>query len=396
MRPMEGVVKDYAWGSPTAIPQILGTEATGAPVAEYWLGAHPSGPARIDHETLDALIAESPELLGEPTRERFGGKFPYLLKILAANAPLSLQAHPSPEQAAKGFADEEAKHIPIDDPSRTFKDTWPKPELLAALGPFEALGGFRDPHETAELFDALEPAQSIEKLVAPLRHRSAELALAEVFLDCLCPDESHTAMLEGVLAAAVNHAEDQGALGDFARLAIQLDEARPGDPSILAALLLNHFWLEPGQALHIPAGVLHAYVKGTGVEIMANSDNVVRGGLTPKHIDVKVLVDMLSFTPSKPDILVAEPIGPGLSRYPNQDDQFSLWRITPQTGVAVELPAQDAPRILLVIEGGAELSDAAGAAGQLRKGRAGFIEAGEQLSLRGDCLAFLAGPGISR
>lgn len=396
MRPMEGVVKDYAWGSPTAIPKILGTDATGRPVAEYWLGAHPGGPARINGSTLDQLITQSPSLLGESTQAHFGGKFPYLLKILAADTPLSLQAHPSPEQARRGFADEQARGIALDDPARTFKDSWPKPELLAALGPFEALAGFRDPHETAQLFDALGSREPIERLVGPLRHRSAEPALAEVFLDCLCPDESHTAMLEGVLAAAVDHAAERTALGDFARLAVRLDEAHPGDPSILAALLLNHFRLEAGQALHIPAGVLHAYLRGTGVEIMASSDNVVRGGLTPKHIDVKALVDMLDFSPSRPEILTPVTIRPGLTRYPNHDEQFALWRVEPRSGEQVELPAHDAARILLLVDGAAELSRPDGRLdGRLRKGQAGFIAADEQLTLRGDCLAFLAGPGIS-
>lgn len=395
MRPMEGVVKDYAWGSPTAIPKILGTEPDGRPVAEYWLGAHPRGPARIDGNTLDQLVAQSPDLLGESTRARFGGKFPYLLKILAADAPLSLQAHPSPEQARQGFADEESKGIALDDPDRTFKDSWPKPELLAALGPFEALAGFRDPHLTAHLFDALGAREPIERLVGPLRHRAAEPALAEVFLDCLCPEESHTAMLDGVLAAAVDHAQQQDALGDFARLAIRLDEYRPGDPSILAALLLNHFCLDAGQALHIPAGVLHAYVRGTGIEIMASSDNVVRGGLTPKHIDVEVLVEMLDFSPCRPEILTPSPVRPGLGRYPNADEQFALWRIDPNAGDTMELPADDAARILLLIEGSAHLWRADGTLdGELRKGQAGFIAAGERLSLDGHCLAFMASPGI--
>ncbi|WP_316671163.1 mannose-6-phosphate isomerase, class I [uncultured Propionibacterium sp.] len=393
MRPLTGIVKNYAWGSPDAIPAILGVEADGNPQAEYWLGAHPSSPAVIGDTTLDRLVASRPEILGKAGR-RFDGQFPYLMKILAAAQPLSLQAHPSCDQARAGFQAEEARGVPLDDPTRTYKDTWPKPELLVALGPFEALWGFRDPLETAELFDALEPRESLEPLIGPLRHRGAEAGLAEVFLECLCPDETHRAMTNGVLSAALDHADDRGRVGRFARLAIGLDEFHPSDPTILAALMLNHVHLNKGQGLHVPAGVLHAYLSGTGIEIMASSDNVVRGGLTPKHIDVDALVSLLHFTPDEPDIITPSPVGAGVSYYPTDEPEFSLWRADLAPDRPTDLPGAGRARILLVVEGHVSIQDERGGElGEIHQGESVFFEAPERVRLRGNCLAFVAASG---
>lgn len=393
MQPLTGTVKNYAWGSPDAIPAILGTEADGTPQAEYWLGAHRGGPAAIGGTTLDRLVISRPGILGE-AEQRFDGQFPYLLKILAAAQPLSLQAHPSGDQARTGFESEQARGVPLDDPTRTYKDTWPKPEMLVALGPFEALWGFRDPLRTAELFDALEPRESLEPLIGPLRHRGAEAGLAEVFLECLCPDEVHRAMINGVLSAALDHAEDRDEVGGFARLALTLDEFYPSDPTILAALLLNHVHLSKGQGLHVPAGVLHAYLSGTGIEIMASSDNVVRGGLTPKHIDVDALVSLLHFAPSEPDIITPSPVGAGVCHYPTAEPEFSLWRVELVPDRPAVLPGDERARILLVIEGHVTILDEQGAElGGIRQGESVFFEASERAVLRGNCLAFLAASG---
>ncbi len=395
MRSLTGIVKNYAWGSPTAIPAILGTQPDEEPQAEYWLGAHQSAPARIDDTTLDILLEHSPQLLGEQVAARFDGKLPFLLKILAATQPLSLQAHPSAEQAAKGFAAEQAKGVPIDDPTRTFKDTWPKPEVLVALNSFEVLAGFRDPSVTVALFDELEPREPLESLIGPLRHRGAEAGLAEVFLECLCPDDAHKAMVNGVLAAALDHADNKSELGDFARLALHLDEFYPSDPGILAALLLNHFTLQAGQGLRIPADELHAYVHGTGIEIMANSDNVVRGGLTPKHIDVQALVDLLNFSPSTPQLLTPTPVGGGLARYVTPDEQFALWRAELAPDRTVALPAAHMARIVLVIEGHVDVLNKQGdMKAELVQGQSAFFDAGEDVTLKGSCLAFIAAPGL--
>lgn len=396
MRALTGIVKNYAWGSPDAIPTILGTPADGTPQAEYWLGAHPSSPALIEDTTLDELVARRPEVLGE-AGERFAGQFPYLLKILAAAQPLSLQAHPSAEQARAGFQAEQEKGLPLDDPTRTYKDTWPKPELLVALGPFEALWGFREPHATAELFDALEPRESLEPLIGPLRHRDAEAGLAEVFLECLCPDEVHRATVDGVLSAALRHVDDDGAVGEFARLAVSLDEFYPSDPTILAALMLNHVHLDKGQGLHVPAGVLHAYLRGTGIEIMASSDNVVRGGLTPKHIDVDALVQLLHFAPGDPEIITPSPVGAGISCYRTGEREFSLWRAELTPDRPAWLPGDGRARILLVVEGHVSVQDEQGTElDELHQGQSVFLEATERIRLRGNCLAFVAASGEPR
>lgn len=351
----------------------------------------------MGNSTLDRWLTANPDLLGESIATRYRGKLPYLLKILAADSPLSLQAHPSAEQARKGFAAEQSRGIALDDPKRVFKDDWPKPELLVALKPFKVLAGFRNPQQTVRLFDSLGSEVPLERLLGPLRHRQPMPALAEVFLDCLRPDDDNVSMLNGVLAAAVRRSGDGGEVGAFARLIVQLDEAIQGNPSILAALLLNPVTLDPGQALHVPAGVLHAYLNGAGIEIMASSDNVVRGGLTPKHIDIQALLEIVDFAPRPPEIMAPHPVGTRLARYDTNDDQFALWRIEPGQQATNLLPGSGTGRILLVINGTAELIRTDGTVeGQLAHGQAAFIAAEEQLSLRGDCLAFLAGPGTVR
>lgn len=395
MKPLTGVIKNYAWGSTAGIPKILGTAGDGSPQAEYWLGAHPGGPASVDGTTLDKLIEADPSVVGEASVAAYGPQLPFLLKILSASEPLSLQAHPNQEQAAAGFAAEEARGLPIDDPTRTFKDTWHKPELMVALTPFEALAGFRDPAETIDLFGDLGlSSETINSLLGPLLHRSGEPALAQVFLDTLCLDDARRYVVDEVVSSAVRHAQDDGELGVFARTAVLLDNYHPGDPGIIAALLMNRLQLQVGEGLLIGPGVLHAYLEGTGVEVMASSDNVLRGGLTSKHIDVNALVDVVDFTPSAPRVIPAPHANDaGVARYQEDVDEFSLWRLDLKPGVPAELPAADFGRILLVVDGYVVCEDVDGAQVELVQGQAAFVAAGEQITASGDCRAFLASAG---
>lgn len=393
MEPLLGEIKQYEWGSTQAIPELLGMAPPGGPVAEYWLGAHPTGSARLGQLRLDEAIAAHPELVGESARLEFEGRLPYMLKVLSAAKPLSLQAHPNRDEARAGFEREQAADLPVDAPDRSFKDPWDKPELLVALTEFDALTGFREPLESAALFDALGAGGQIAEIIGPLRHRQGAAALAEVFLDCLVLDEQRRGAVTEVVAAAVRHVDDPGPLGDFARTAVQLDEYFPGDPSVLAALLMNRRTLQPGEALHIRPGTMHAHLKGTGIEVMGASDNVLRGGLTRKHIDPSALVQVVDFTPRPMPLITPEQEAPGLWHYNAGERAFALWRLELQPYRLIHAPADASGRILLVTKGEVGLSTGSDAL-VLNQGEATFIKAGLEVGVSGDGEAYLAATGI--
>ena len=392
MQSLHGTVQHYAWGTTDAIPNLLGVPADGRPFAEYWLGAHHVAPSRLDGTTLDALLRERPTLIGDRSRTSFGDQLPYLLKVLSARHALSLQVHPSREQAQEGYARENEAGIAPDAPERTYKDDWPKPEILIALEEFHTRSGFRDPRRTASLFAGLGVAGELASVIGPLTERKGPAALAEVFLDVLSLDGERAQLSELVCAAAMAHKDDEGELGEFARTVLELDEVFPTDPGIPAALLMNRVTLQPGEALFVPAGHMHAHLRGTGIEVMANSDNVVRGGLTTKHVDVTELVKVVEFSPSDPVVTRPEPVAPGVDRYPAPCPEFDVWRIAPGTAT-VTVPGVGSARILLVVSGTAEL---AGRDGTLHLGRGGscFLAADEQATLSGDAVAFLAASGV--
>lgn len=392
MQRLLGKVQHYHWGSTDVIPSWLGIEPTGQPHAEYWLGAHPSAPATVEGGLpLTEAIASDPDVLGQATRKRFGDQLPFLVKILSADKALSLQTHPPAELAAAGFAKEEAAGLPLGDPTRNYKDPNAKPELALALTPMDALVGFRDPAETVELFDALGVATSLESVIGPLRHRRGGAALAEVFLDALVRDDEHLEMTKQLVVAAVKHAADDGALGEFARTIVQLDAQFPGDPSLVGALLMNRIRLQPGQAIHLRPGVLHAYLGGTCIEVMGNSDNVLRGGLTSKHIDPGALVEVASFEFGSPEIISASS-DERVARYDIDEEVFAVWRIAPSQE-PIALPASGLPRVLVCWDGELQLTDAEDNTLRLARGQAAFLAAGEQVRGYGDGTQFLAAPG---
>lgn len=391
MRQLNGFVQRFAWGSEDVIPGILRRSPDGLPWAEYWLGTHPNGPATLaDGSQLAELLMAAPDTLGEATMETFGARLPFLLKLLSAASPLSLQAHPTRTQAEAGFARESLVGLDTSDPRRSYKDDWPKPETIVALTPFEGLLGFRDPQETAGLFEALGVSEELTSVIGPLRDRRDAPALQEVFLDVLSMDDRRH-LVDVVLAAAVNHLGAPGPLGEFARTAVELDEHFPGDPSILAALLLNRFTLQPGEAVALEAGVMHAYLRGTAVEVMANSDNVMRGGLTAKHIDVDGLLQVVNFRTETPNILLAEGAD-GVYVYPTPFPEFELWLVSPIDDGSVELPRPDSGRIALVAEGTFTLDGEDGPR-ELLSGDAVFVAAGEQVFAAGVGKLFVAASG---
>lgn len=390
---LQGAVKHYDWGSTDQIPGILGIPASPTPLAEYWLGAHSGGPASLADTTLDRVIAADPSLAGANAVAEFDGRLPYMVKLLSAAQPLSLQAHPNRAQAMEGFAGEESTDVPIDANQRTFKDPWDKPEVLVALTPFDALVGFRSPALTLDLFDALGVLPKLEPVLMPLMHRDARTGLAQVFLDFLILDESHTDLLTSVVVAAVNHVNDVGAVGDFARTTVMLDQFYPGDTSLLAALLMNHYTLAPTEAIHVAPGTMHSYLHGMGVEVMGNSDNVLRGGLTNKYIDPSALVSVVDFTPDLNPLLVPQEISAGLWHYDAGERAFTVWRLEPAGLHDIHAPGERSGRILLVTEGRLTLTTPEQHL-DLHQGEAGFLAAGEQVTVSGHGQAFLSATGL--
>ena len=386
---LTGRIRDYAWGSLTAIPDLLGSAPTGEPQAEYWLGAHPLAPATIDGVDLEELFRDHPEWVGDCTRQAFPDRFPVLMKILAAEHPLSLQAHPNREQAEQGFARETRLRVPIDSPVRVYRDEWPKPELLVALTEFDGLCGFREPGHTVKLFRGLGVSEKLDAVIGPLSQRKGPAAMAEVFLDILSQD--HPDHVDEVLRLAHGHAEEETELGLFARTACDLNRHFPHEPSILAALMLNRIHLEPGQGLYLPTQTLHSYLSGVGIEVMACSDNVLRGGLTSKHINVDELIQVVDFTPSS--IAPVETCDDGgFVRYLTPAPEFIVWR-GDLSNQPMCVPKTDSCRIALVVDGEAHLR-ADDTSADLTTGEAVLIPSGEQVSATGSATIFVSAPGV--
>ena len=418
MHVVTGQVQHYDWGTIAEIPRLLGVESDGCPWAEYWLGAHPKAPSLLADDCdingadradggqpLDRWLAEHPDQLGQASREVFGDRLSFLLKILSAEQPLSIQAHPSRTQAQLGFAQENAAGVPIDDPRRLYRDDWPKPEMIVALTEFHALYGFRDPHESRRMLTVFDAVDGFPGLVAPLEDPGSE-GIAAVLTSCLQPDEQNRRVIAGMIAAAHDlvQGHDPASMQEdapqLARTAVELDRAHPGDPSILAALLMNRVHLRPGESLFLGAGTMHAYLHGTGIEIMASSDNVLRGGLTSKHIDVPALLAHADLTATCVQPECPRQLPGGLQHYRTPFPEFTLWRLGER--VETDLPATGLGRILLVLDGRMSLITSAGVTSndtgaevtQMRAGQAVWISAGQQVHVTGSAVGFLAAPGI--
>lgn len=280
--PISNEPRDYAWGTPGGISRAFGLAPTDALEAEVWLGAHPLSPSRA----AGAPWAD----LAEWERQD-GVRLPFLMKVLAASSPLSLQAHPTPDDAAAGFAKEDALGIPRDAAHRNYKDPYAKPELIVAVEDgFEALCGFRPLAESIADIEALAALADEPALFRPLLAAlNGESGLRSAF-EWLMSGAGEVASLIAQVVAAARREPARFEL--VLRIAAQY----PGDPGIVVALLLNHTTLQAGECLWLPAGNIHAYLRGLGVELMGPSDNVLRGGLTPKHVDVPELLRVLDFS----------------------------------------------------------------------------------------------------
>jgi mannose-6-phosphate isomerase len=392
---LDNPIQNYAWGSRTTLAKLLGRPPAPVPEAELWIGAHPKGSSRLSdgRSLLEVIRADPAGMLGIEVSRRFGARLPFLLKVLAVDAPLSLQAHPNREQAASGFAREEQAGVALDDPRRTYKDDNHKPELICALTRFEALSGFRPNDEAAELFESL----GVESMDLPAELRSGRPdALRRSFSRLMTLSESERL---GVTSDVLGRCERAAGAGRFAASlawALELGRRYPGDIGAVASLLLNHLSLAPLEAVFLDAGRLHAYLSGTGVEIMANSDNVLRGGLTPKHVDVPELLNVLRFDapPVRPS--PTESPSPCEVRYLTPAPEFSLSRIElePERGFQGEVTG---PEILLCVEGQAAVEHGARAQAaprMLRRGQACFLSASSgPYKLEGSARVFRAQVG---
>jgi len=311
-------------------------------------------------------------MLGAAAARRFRGELPFLFKVLAVAQPLSLQAHPSAARARAGFALENAARLAADDPERNYRDPRHKPELLCALTRFDALMGFRAPNEIVEKLSPLE----IPALVSPLRELAAagdREALARFFRFLLTRDEeTRKAIVDRALEGSRKLASEP-AHGWLPRLA----KHHPGDIGILSPLFLHVVTLEPGEAIYLPAGELHAYIEGVGVELMANSDNVLRGGLTSKHVDIPELLEVLSFGVAAPHLIRPASGEEGEGVYRTGAEEFELARIELRPGRSHRRLEREGAEILLCSEGEAVvLSEGSGQSHSLERGDSVFVRGG--------------------
>ncbi|MEV6690247.1 mannose-6-phosphate isomerase, class I [Micromonospora sp. NPDC051196] len=386
MELLYGPIKDYAWGSRCAIAELQGRPVPSeGPEAELWLGAHPGAPATVDRAgdrvaLTEVLAADPAEWLGQRVVDRFGARLPFLLKVLAAAAPLSLQAHPDAEQARAGYARDDAGC----DGHRNYVDPFHKPELLVALGPMEALCGFRDPAISAEVLAGFGVPE-LGPVLDALGAGPAGLAEA-VRLLLTWPAAERAGLVAAVRTAAV--------AGPDAELVALLAEAYPADPGVVVALLLNRVRLAPGEAIWMPAGNLHAYLRGTGVEVMAASDNVLRGGLTRKHVDVAELLRVLRFEVLDQPVVAPQPVADGMVTWPIPVPDFALHRVTvkqQRPEVTLTVPG---PWVVLCTSGRVDVADVA-ASVTLVSGRAAVgAAAGKSLTVSGVGEVYVASPGL--
>ncbi|MGL3806280.1 mannose-6-phosphate isomerase, class I [Paeniglutamicibacter sp. R2-26] len=387
---MENPLRNYPWGSRTLIADLLGREAVDQPEAEMWIGAHPSAPSRVLSDGpgvnpgLDELISRDAQSLLGPEVAAECGSLPFLLKLLAAEKPLSIQVHPNAAQAADGFAAENEAGVPIDAPHRNYRDAAHKPEMIYALTDFAALSGFREPAEIRELFSLLLPRLSgvaAEACAGILGLLDGEDALRATFGRLLCgaPELSE---LTAQALEAVRAEESLRAHPALAELP-SLDAHYPNDRGILVSLMLNLVQLSPGQAIYLAAGNAHAYLRGLGVEVMANSDNVLRGGLTAKHIDLPELLRITVFEPQQVPLLAPETTAFGQQVFAPPFDEFQLQHIEiPAAGDSADMADADVPvaangPVLMVCVDGQLVLDTPRGDMVLHRGESVFIGAAE-------------------
>ncbi|MFP7695847.1 mannose-6-phosphate isomerase, class I [Trueperella sp. LYQ143] len=408
MHIIQGRVRDYEWGSPSAIPRMFGLPPADFPVAELWFGAHPAAPARIgvgaralainpsdirdrghlfspvspDSEAGSAVdlrqyIAGDPQGVLGANLVSGGGdaELPFLLKVIAPAQPLSLQVHPSKAQAERGFAREEQAGIDRAAAHRAYRDANHKPELVYAISTFEALVGFRTPRRILGVLSGLNTPVT-DRIAQQIRLSPNAHGVRSAFAGLLSVNERPDAEAVMRVVAACCARDPQVSPSPRADALVgKLAQHYPGDPGVVASLLLNPVTLKPGEAMFTPAGTVHAYVAGLGVEIMANSDNVLRAGMTPKHIDVPELLSVIETVAAPPIRIAPEALSPVQATYYAPVDDFELSIISLRNANKRVRLRGSGPRIVLCLEGATELWADSGEYGLLNTGQAIFVRA---------------------
>jgi len=356
---LENTIQEYEWGSYTAIANLLGKKApSDVPQAELWMGAHPKASSMIRYDSgmvsLQKIIKEQPkDILGERIADKFNNKLPYLLKVLAASRPLSIQAHPNLAQAKEGFKRENEQGISIDAPNRNYKDANHKPECICALTPFWALNGFRKITDILSFMEKICP-QSLGSMLDELRNQPDSKGLMIFFqaLMTLGPKEK-----KQVIDEAANNAQKLEKKDPVFEWVIKLYKEYQEDIGVLSPALLNLICLKPGRAMFLFAGELHAYLDGLGIELMANSDNVLRGGLTPKHVDVPELLKVVNFEERDIKILQCKEKNINECTFPSRAEEFILSVISVDSKKNYTSTAVSSAEILLCTDGQATITD---------------------------------------
>ncbi|CAB1061216.1 Mannose-6-phosphate isomerase (EC [Olavius sp. associated proteobacterium Delta 1] len=357
---LQNTIQFYAWGSPSAIPELLDKEnPSGKPWAELWMGAHSKASSLVSYEgkrlPLIELIQKYPhEILGPDISETFHNKLPYLFKVLAAAKPLSIQAHPDLAQARDGFERENRQNIPLDAPNRNYKDANHKPECICAVSKFYALSGFRTIPEIIGLMTSACPAGLSDELDR-LKTNPDSYGLKVFYTDLMTMDPAKQKRIVDEAVQNIAKIYDQNSI-DWMK---KLSEEYPSDIGVLSPILLNLICLEPGQALFLPAGELHAYLEGLGVELMANSDNVLRGGLTAKHIDLPELLKVVNFEPRPIDLLQTRDCGENEKLFITPANEFVLSSISVSEERSYLSSTHRSAEIVLCSAGEAVLQDIA-------------------------------------
>jgi len=368
----------YAWGSADGLGKTLGlTNESGGPQAELWMGAHPKAPSTLilpeGRRPLDAMIASDPErMIGATVAARYGNKLPFLFKALSAAKPLSIQVHPSRRKAERGFEKENTIGIAVDSAERNYRDPNHKPELSVALTRFEALVGFR-PLEDITAFGRLLGTGNFDRHFEGLEKRRDRMELSVFFYSLMTqPAETKRDLIKAA-AETASRVLGEGGTDASDTLAwtwvLKLSKLWPKDIGVLSPLLFNIIQLEPGEAIFIAPGEPHAYLEGTALEIMANSDNVIRCALTDKHADIPEFISALGFDAGRPAKIGATNIAPGIDRFNCDVPEFALSKID-----AAERPAFEVrgPEILLCAEGRVSVHSE-GASLELGRGDSAFV-----------------------
>ena len=356
---LENTILEYAWGSYTAIPELLDESSpSDVPQAELWMGAHPKAPSMVRYDgkmvSLQKIIKNHPkDILGETVADKFNNELPYLLKVLAAARPLSIQAHPSLDQAKEGFKRESEQGISIDAPNRNYKDANHKPECICALTPFWALNGFRKITGILSFMEKICP-QSLGSMLDELRNQPYSKGLKNIFQTLLTLGQKKK---KQVIDEAVNNAQKLGKKDPAFEWVIKLYKEYQEDIGVLSPVLLNLICLKPGQAMFLFAGELHAYLDGLGIELMANSDNVLRGGLTPKHVDVPELLKVVNFEERDIKILQCDEKNSNECIYSSRAEEFILSVISVNSKKNYTSPTVRSAEILLCMDGQATITD---------------------------------------